>query len=349
MIRLLWVVVVLTMLVGGCSGGSDASQLDDDLPGGQSQYVVASNERMPLSDDSATATVEGLLTVIGFTIINTEEGGGLGDGASAVSQVSDMRVLVRLVDPEEDILSEVNPDLGGRFSLDYTGELSFLKLQVEFAVAEDLDGDGTGGDLLSQAVPIALQPGRVAQVNLEFKRNGVSEGMNAPIELVADSELLPTEGEMLLVELASLDANGAHEEFYGVVYSTQQVIYDVDQDDFLEAGDDYVGTDGDANGWVDNLELSFDEATATAATGFEGVITDVDVAEQTFALHQADGSILLMTVDTFTAIELSDNGQFYGQLTLASSLIGRRAYVKCLPIPNGYLALWVVVPDQPTK
>jgi len=348
MSRLLWVVAIVVMLVGGCSGGNDAAdQMDNELPGGQNQYVVTSSERMPLSDDPSIATVEGLLTVVGFTIV--DPGAEVGDEASAVSQVSDMRVLVRLVDPEDDILSEVNPDLGGRFSLDYLGELSYLKLEVEFMVAEDLDGDGTGNDTLRQAVPIGLQLGRVAQVNLEFKLNGADLGTAAPIELVADTELLPEEGEMLLVELSSLDANGAHEEFYGVVYSSQQAIYDLDQDDYLEAGDDYVGVDDNANGWIDELELNYDEATAAMVTGFNGVITSVDVAEQTFMLQLADTQVLLMTVDAFTSIELSDNGQFYGQLTLDSSLIGRRAYVKCLPIPNGYLALWVVVPEEPTK
>ena len=331
----IWVVVGSLIVMCGCKGGG-ADAMDNALSPAE-QLEQLSLDRLEGGTDEQTAVVEGLLTLEGMTLLEPPAEG------AAVSQVPDPRVLVRLLDPGDDILSEVNPDLSGDFRLEYIGAALDAKLQVEFTVVEDLDGDGEGEDLVKQSVPLALAPGHVAEVNLHL----ALADQDAPVGAspLGQDVVVAVVGEVLLVQLESLDTNGYHDEFYGVFFSDGFTIYDVDDNQFLEPGDDYLGGDADSNGWVDGLEQGF-SAPIAAMELLEGTVTDVSIADQTLQVRLTDGRLVDILVDQFTSIEpLTAESEFYGTLPLDASLIGRRVQIDAVPVTDGYLALWIVLPD----
>ena len=66
------------------------------------------------------------------------------------------------------------------------------------------------------------------------------------------------------------------------------------------------------------------------------------------AIHRCltDGRLVDILVDQFTSIEpLTAESEFYGTLPLDASLIGRRVQIDAVPVTDGYLALWIVLPD----
>ncbi|GEM_PF-2204452 len=330
----IWVVVGSLIVMCGCKGGG-ADEMDDALSPAE-QLEELSLDRLQGGTDEQTAIVEGLLTLEGMTLVEPPA------ESAAVSQVPDPRVLVRLLDPGDDILSEVNPDLSGDFRLEYIGDALDAKLQVEFTVVEDLDGDGEGEDLVTQSVPLALAPGHVAEVSLHL----ALADQDAPPggSPLGQEVVVAVVGEVLLVELESLDTNGYHDEFYGVFFADGFTIYDVDDDQFLEPGDDYLGSDADSNGWVDPLEQGF-SAPVAAMEVLEGTVTDVSIADQTLQVRLTDGRLVDILIDQFTSIEpLTAESEFYGTLPLDASLIGRRVQIDAVPVADGYLALWIVVP-----
>jgi len=348
MYKLVVVAVLTALLAAGCHGGSNTS-VDQPEPGAPdaSLAVTANDLRMPVADDALVAGVEGMLTIEGFTIVDPDAPDGPAGASALTSQVPDMRLLVRLVDPEDDILSETFPDVGGRFALEYSGPVINAVLDVQFTVAEDLNGDGEGGDLLTHSVPVGLRPGRVAQVNLTLARQTAGTGLNKPLPGVADLELLPDTGELLLVSYSGQDGNGLHNEFYGVSFAAGQTIFDTDGDQFLETGDDVAGVDEDTDGWIDTYEADF--STAAEPQTVFGVVTNVSKANRTLSLAVEGSGAVLVLVDPFTPIEpLAPDDEFYGELPLDTGLIGRQVQVFGLPAPDGFLALWIVVlPPEP--
>lgn len=319
--------------------------MDNQNPPDQPDPSIAegiNDLRMQESAEPLVAGVEGEVFVEGFTILEPDEPPP--SATAAVSQVPDYRLLVRLVDPEDDILSEGYPDEGGRFELAYTGPVLNAKLQVEFKVEEDLDGDGTGEELLTHSVPVGLKPGRVAQVSITLARQATESAPGVPIVDIADQELLPEIGEMMIVRYLAQDANGYHDEYYGVLFSSAQTIFDQDGDEFLESGDDFIGQDANSDGWIDSYEMGFAGSQSMDEETYIGTVINVHVADQTLTLELDNGEALLVLVDPFTPIEpLSINNQFYGELPLDSSLIGRRVQVSGLAMAESLLALWIVV------
>ena len=189
-----------------------------------------------------------------------------------------------------------------------------------------------------------MKPGRVAQVSITLARQVTEAAPGVPIADIADPELLPETGEMMIVRYMAQDANGYHDEYYGVLFGSELTIFDQDGDEFLEAGDDLVGEDANSDGWIDSYELGFANPLAAEETSYSGIVINVHVADQTLTLELDNGDALLVLVDPFTPIEpLSIDNQFYGELPLDSSLIGRRVQVSGLATTEGLLALWIVV------
>jgi hypothetical protein len=348
----LWVALLVALLAAGCHGGGNTLINDQNAPGiaDATTTLAANDARMPVDDNPQAAGVEGVVKVKGFTILDPADTGEPGSGTSAVvGQVGDFQLLVRLVDPEDDILSATNPDVGGRFEMEYTGPVVNAKLEVQFAVAEDLDGDGTGGDTLRHSVPVGLRPGRVAQVNLTLSRQTADTPMGAPFPSVVDLELYPESGELMIASYTGQDGNGFHNEFYGINFADGRTVFDTDGDQFLEPGDDVVGRDADTDGWIDSYESDFG-ASAEPQT-IAGVVTNVSRANRTLTLTSVEDGTRQVLVDPFTPIEpFTEANEFYGELPLDTGLIGRQVQVFGLPAPDGFLALWIVVlPDEPPE
>jgi hypothetical protein len=338
---------VAVLALAGCRGSSLPIETPLDTGPGQELLQQQNEERMAPTPDPQTADVTGSLTTSGLTAILPGEGGG---AASAVpAQIPNERILVRLIDPEDDILHEVHPDIGGSFSLSYSGTVVDAKLQVSMTVAEDLDGDGAGMEPIIQNVPLKLAPGHTAKVDLsmELVSGDVSPGSVPPYE----GDLAPQAGSVLLVNVSVQDASGLSENYYGVFFADERTVYDADGDNVLELGDDYAGEDSNLDGWLDPFEPDTEPGGVPFEPLFlEGTVHAVDVSDRVLQLGVVDGSTQEILVPPTVSIEVysaDPAGGFVGLQELGEWMVGRFVHIDALETPEGLRAEWIIVDETP--
>lgn len=346
----LWMVIGagLSVLLAGCQGGGGNELPDSGV------VVPITDPRTAPADDPATAVIEGRVILAGLTLPAIPD--SLAGVASAITQLPEERIMVRLLDPTEDILiASVHPDLGGRFTITTITPVVNARLEVNLAVLEDLNGNAVSDDLVNQAVPLTLRPGQVALVELKLSRSLPRQEPGAVLNnnpAIADA-LLPDAGFMLLAELKVQDGSGYHEDFYGVNYLTGSVVYDTDGDRALEEFDDYNGADTNTDGWADAFEELFAQPQAPATTLLVGYVTSVNQGLSQLTIQRDDLTFVVIDVDPFVAIEELNStaaggaGQFFGPVILDVALIGKFVQVEARPTATGYLASWIVVIDEP--
>ena len=334
-----WGVVCMALaaalaLGAGCHGGTNAADTPSlpELPG-QAAVDDANAGRLDTGGDAEAYTVKGTLSVKGLTLLNSE--GAAVPAADALPELD-----ARLLDPEEDILSQVKPGLDGSYNLTFklaaagntasragdqdalpTGGVSAESsaypalLVVSGTAEEDLDGDGEGGDAFSQEVPLTLLPGLEVTANLELSYGDTKH---------VDPTLVPEEGGFMVVSLDAVDADGAKDDIYGVFFADATTVFDTNGDNFLAFGD-YLGADEDLNGVVDDFTVAPADPGA-AVLALEGQITAVDPAALTIKLRDFDGVVYTLQLQQFTPVELWDiHGTPIGVIPLGPELIGRYA------------------------
>ncbi len=327
-----WVAVVslaLLLAVTSCKGGNNIVEPDLFSP----EAIQQENDlRLDPAASPEESAVSGKLTINGFTLLDSA-GMSVPDGPSAP------RAAARLLDPGDDILSETIPNADGTFLLTTTELVRNAVVEIEFRVEDDLNGDGTPKDTIIQHVPVALEPGRMASIELELSK-GQPEGLDIDLQAAAQGG----NGEYLVTSYQALDGNGTHEDYYGTFFATGAVVYDTDHDQFLELGDDVSGSDANNNGWADNAEALFDAAPTSTAI-LQGLITSVNTAFQQFTVRQSDGTVVTVDFQAFAALEvLGKDGQFVGPTSLDPHLVGMQAYVEGTQEPGApFAANWVVV------
>jgi len=339
------VLILAVLALVNCRGGS--SQSFDPSPDTglvPEQLQQQNEERMAPATNPQTVSIAGSIQTTGLTAMLPGEGGG---AVSAVpAQIPDERIMVRLVDPDEDILSEVHPDLGGIFALDYTGPVIDAELQIDLTVAEDLDGDGAGEEQIVQSVPLKLSPGLTAEVSISIELVPANAPFDGPPPYAGD--LAPEAGSVLLVDVSVQDASGLSENYYGVFFAEGRTVYDEDGDDVLELGDDYAGEDGNLNGLVDSFEPSAGfEDVPFVPVPLEGTVLSVNESQRILQLSTLDDQTLEISVPPNTGIEVysTSPGTFISQGELGDWMVGRYAFVDALETPTGYIAEWIVIDE----
>jgi len=314
-----WLIGLMALvLLAGCKGGSGVAS--ESLDAGQ----LVNNEslaRLPDAEEG-TAVVRGTLTLIDLTIITQ----------SVASQVGDLsQVQVRLVDPEDDILAETSPDQVGFYELAVPVGPTNAKVNFEFLVEEDLNGDAQGGDILAQTLPITLAPNKVVRLDLT---------LSIALEESYDQILGQATGAVIQARYSALDAYGLHEDLYALFYGTAQVVYDRDGDEFFERGEDLALVDNDLNGWADQYELIF--PATNALEPLEGTIVAVNLGQQTLTIRTT--ADILVQLQPFASIEVfSERQGFIGFVPLDPSLVGSDAVIWGTPTATGLDATRVVI------
>jgi hypothetical protein len=337
---------VMAMLVlAGCHGGDTQSLSPNAGAAFDAEELRLENEqRMAPTTNPQTTSITGVIKTDGMTLTVPEGGGG---AVSAVpAQIPNERIMVRLIDPDEDILSEVHPDIGGVFAMDITELVVDVELQVEFTVIEDLDGDGEGNEQIIQCVPLKLAPGRTTKVSLDLEL--VQDNSPAGGQQPYAGDLAPDVGSVLLVEVSVQDASGLSEDYYGVFFADGRTVYDEDGDDVLELGDDFAGVDGDLNGLVDPFEPPAEAVDVPALpVHLEGTVLSVNESQRILQLSTLDNLTLEISVPPNTGIEVysASPGTFISQGELGDWMVGRYAFVDALETPTGYIAEWIVVDE----
>jgi len=328
------VVVFALLFIAGCKGHGG---LDPEQPApGSFETIDEDNQaRLTPLTDAALKTVRGTLKVVGLTIADEQ-------GLAVPADKSSLKLMARLVDPGDDILSEIVPGGDGSFILQTTDNTVSAKLDVEFKVEEDLNGDGEGGDQVSLNMPITLRAGFEVRADIT-----ISLGSPSNFDQALTGGQGEPAGELLLVEYNSVDGKGEHHEFYGLFPQSGLVVYDKDGDEFLEPGDDLAGTDTDSNGWIDQNEVVFSDPMA-ASSSVEGIVTGVSIADREMTLKTSDNQVYLAHVDPFASIEIYDQeGKFIGLTSLGDHLVGRSAHVEGVMVSSFTIeASWVVINES---
>ena len=300
--RLMGVLALMASIwgLGSCGSGSDINSGSQPLvvvPNGLSSATLA---RLVVNGDGTRSSVKGTLSIRDFTVIDN-------GGAQPSQNMSSTGILVRVIDPGDDILVAGNPDAKGNFELLFDGDVKLSRLEVEFRVQEDLDGDGTEGDLLRQTVPLFLEQGRVHNVKMEISR---------ATALSLDPALKPEQGEVVIASIDKLDAGGHIATELAQIPSIGSLISDFDRDGFIEPGDDVTFEDANFDGTADPLEVPASAGNGGAAIStVVGSVVSVSEERGRISVRDNDGRIIDVSVSYFTPVERfvvsSQGGSFF--------------------------------------
>jgi hypothetical protein len=316
-------------LLAGCSGHSNEPSAGD-----QTQFPDAGDVVQQIEYGLGTAP-GGALGALGITGTITLEGVTLLDDHAMPVPLAqaNTHLMAQLVDEEDDILGFKVPAANGGYTLSVYSPALELRLRVTAKVAEDLDGDGVGGDVLKQDVPIKLVKGKTVRVDLRFRR-AVQSDMQ-PV-------LWPTTGAVMLCDMTRADGNGSFKSFYGTFFTGGFVIITGDSDRLLEDGDDLRQPDADHNGWPDPNEAVYGNA-ALEETVLSGIVTSVDTVAQTLIVRGQDKLTTIVFVSPYCAIGAYSVGSgLLGQTLLTTGLIGKAVTIRGKLGPGGIMAEWIV-------
>jgi hypothetical protein len=264
---------------------------------------------------SGKSTVRATVTVDGFT------------PAGPVGSPTSIGVTAKIINPIDDILASSAENSGDQFDLQVDGDAQ-ARFEVEFDVAEDVDGNGSGQDKVILAVPVKLPKDKIATVDMTITRGVKASGPPTSSEPGnAEDVFYPTlAGELILVDLTLTDANGPKSAFYAVTPGGS-VAFDADGDRFIEAGDDTIYADTDHNGWPDASQAALESDTATELTA-KATVNAVDRVKRELTLRDSAGTLTTITVDPFASIvPVTAEGTLLGSLLLDQSLVGREMQV----------------------
>jgi hypothetical protein len=304
-----WLLLVVALLFGiaACSNGKTVV-----LPPVDGQEAVL---KALANGTAGKSLLRGTVTVDGFTV------------PGPVGTPTSMDVMAKIINPIDDILSSSDGSSGSQFDLQVDGD-AVGRFEVEFEVAEDVNGDGTTPDKVILAVPVDLPAGKLATFNMTVTRGVKASGPPTSGEPGnAEDVFYPAlAGEVLLVDVTLSDANGPKSSFYAVTPGGSAA-FDADGDRFIEAGDDTIYADANHNGWPDESEAAFKNADATALSA-KATVNAVDRVKRELTLRDAAGTLTTIIVDPFASIvPVTAEGTLLGSLLLDQSLVGRELQV----------------------
>ncbi len=330
-VQLGWALGLSAWLVlgAGCSGHNNQPDMGGQPTFPDADAMQQQNDRLldPAPGGALGALgIAGTISLQGLTLLDDH-------AAPVPAAQANTHLMAQLIDEEDDILGFIVPATDGRYTLSVYSPTLALRLRVRATVAEDLNGDGVGGDVLLQVIPVQLVSGKTVRVDLRLKRAAQSDMQ--PV-------LWPTKGAVMLCDLTRTDGNGSFKSYYGTFFSGGFVIITSDSDRLLEDGDDLRQPDTDRNGWPDPSEAVYGDP-ALAESSLSGTVTSVDVAAQTLILRSPDKVNTIVFVSPFCAIEAySTASGFYSGVPLSTALIGKAVTVKGQLGPGGMMALWIV-------
>jgi hypothetical protein len=314
-----WIVFGL-LLAAGCGGKGAAPPVEPGSPAFSAALSQAKLGRLASTANPAAAEIRGSVALNGITVLS--EGGnpspttGLGE------------ILVRLVDPGDDILSivETNPNSTGQFSFEVANPDRRGVLEVRFRVQADLDGNGTPGDTVVQRVVLGLAAGKVSTADLVLTQQ-------AGLQPATPAQPGVTPPLILTAQVTAVDTEGKHVESRASNYSTGQLVVDVDGDAKFDSVRDLTLADADNDSLPDAAESLY--ASTAAYQRVFGLVTRVDEFNREIDILVKDSPELshsvTVTLDPLAALELylpkeHDPSAMFAQLNLGQFMVGRSVY-----------------------
>jgi hypothetical protein len=316
-------------LCAGCSGHNSVPGLENQPQAPDMTAVDRQNElRLDPAPGGApnALAIAGTITLSGLTIVD-------GQGHNVPANRINTGLMAQLIDEEDDILAFKAPALNGTYAISIFSPTLSVRLRVTCNVAEDLNGDGIGGDTLKQDVPVLLVQGKTVRVDLRLKR--AAQADMQPV-------LWPATGAVVLCDLSRTDGNGSFKSYYGTFFAGGFVIITKDGDRLLEDGDDLRQPDMDHNGWPDPSQAVYGNPALSSAT-LSGVVISVDTVNQTLIVRSQDNVKTTVFLSPFCSIEpFSTTGEFFGAVPLSPDLTGKAVTVQGQLGPGGMIADWIL-------
>jgi hypothetical protein len=317
--NLAWIMLMMA-LTAGCGGkGVAPPTVDPGTPAFATALDAAKLARLPATVNAAVAEIRGSVKLNGMTLLSDT-------GVPVPGSTAYGTILVRLVDPGDDILSvvETNPDASGDFSFEVAGPPRRGVLELRFRVQADLDGDGTSGDTVRQRFVLGMAAGKASVADFVLtQQTGLQPG--APAQ--------GTPPQVIAAQITALDVDGKHVEFRASDFTAGQLVVDVDGDAKFDPLRDLTLADADNN--------SLPDASATLyarTSGYErlfGLVTRVDEFKREIDILVKDSAetshSVTIVVDALAAVELylpkeHDPAAQFAQLNLGQFMVGRSVY-----------------------
>jgi len=299
-------------------GGGGQPPAEPDPQQALEDYLRQQAEKLPPATTPSYGSIKGTLSVEGYTVLDPVSLDPVLPGTSPLP------VPVRVVDPEDDVDKVVYPDAGGGFVIPNLPPLETATLSVNLTVAEDVDGDRSGGDAIECSLPVQVVAAKQTTVYITI----------APLPTEGQSDL-PPELDYLQVpapihfSYVYTGPDGSRTRDFAIVGPLQRMWMDADGDGQFTAAD-LAFTDENANGIDDAAEEQLSGATGPPAG--EGVIAGwiEAVARDTVTLQVGGGTTTVGFTGATTVVD-----EYGAQIALTRHLVGREAVAAVRWYPDG--------------
>jgi|GEM_PF-2300081 len=310
------------------SGGDEEQPRDAWEPVEQlNSYLTDTASGLEAWPNSSLGAITGTVSIVGYTLIDPQ----------SLEPVSPEQGLVdvplRVVDPEDDIDSVTLPDALGNFIFPDLPPTTSATLSVEFAVAEDVDGDGFGNDRIECKLPVSVTAARTTSVLLDI----------SPLEPLRYEHLEPPVEVCSTMPIAFSytyrGPDGERQRSLAILRALDRVWLDSDLDGEFSP-DDLQFADENANGLGDETE---DHLAGSAGPLVEERVVFGSI------LGVVGNIIILYSYEEKASIELAltegtslvaEDG---AELPLNRDLVGKDAIAIAQEYRDGHIAAFLVM------
>lgn len=309
--------VLFAIFLLGCGKGKEKVLLGESFETGETGRIDGGGEKLPPPDElpespedfisqvvlpnlrnwinPSKAALDGVVEISGLTLLPMEEIPG---GEMFLDDLPFH--LTRIIDDEDNIGDAELPDeLGGFLHAD-TRPVFGQKLNIIAKVAEDLDGDGTGGDWLNLFIPVNFAPGKITEFNAR-----ISPVDPANYQVPWDGGI---EREGFVIELfyEYSGPEGRRVVRQAIDFREGRIVIDSDGDEIFKPPD-IVGEDLDNDGRRDDIyEVMSPETTDAERLEFEGYVLESTPGLIILSLLPGFMDPVLVIVDDRTAVMSPD-------------------------------------------
>jgi hypothetical protein len=277
--------------------------------------------RLAAAPTTGVAAVSGTIKLTSLNVVNSAGTPTPGTGALG-------SLTVWIIDPGDDILTarfKTTPDATGAFTLQIPNPPTRAVLAVNFKVQDDLNGDGTPGDTISQRYVVALAADRTSKVNFDFKQQA---GLQPTLPPPGGGAATP----VVVTTIVAQDPDGDHTVLRASDYKAKTTVTDVDGDGQFDPLRDLILADANGDSLSDSSATLY--ANAAAYADVYGLVTRVDEfkrqADVLVRVDKTTSYTVKLNIDPQAAIDVyipagPPAGQF-GELKLGQFLVGRNVY-----------------------
>ncbi len=276
---------------------------------------------------STLGALAGSLTISGYTLIDPQSL----EPIPPEQGLSD--VPLRVVDPEDDIDCVTFPDTQGRFLFPDLPPVTSAVLNVQFVVAEDVDGDDRGIDTVECEVPVVVTAGRTTSVQLDIYPLSAPayEDLEAPLDILG----VPP----VTVSYSYHGPDGSRQRSLAILRALGRVWLDSDLDGEFSSSD-LQFADENANGLGDKTEEHLSGAAGAALEEYTVVGVILSVVGNIITIYSLEDMASIELVVNEATNLVSETGE---EIPLTGSTVGRDAVAIFREYPDGHVAASLIM------